>query len=320
MKKQFFVAITLLLLAFGFFLITSNQKTQSTQGDDVASFPGFRTDMSQASIPLDLILPGGPGKDGIPALFDPEFVDADQSLEPLDGLGILVSDDLEARFYPYSILVWHEIVNDTLSGNPIAVTYCPLCGTAITYKRSLGREILDFGVSGFLHESNMIMYDKDTESFWLQATGESVVGERVGQRLSLVDSDVMTFAEAMQKHPSLKVLSRDTGYRRDYDNPPYDNYTESDDLFFPVSEFDDARHPKTLMYVVPDNGTWFAFVSEDLEDGQNASESYGGQTYMISREGGDIKVQSGDDILPGYYEMWFSYAIHHKEDGVVWSF
>ena len=232
----------------------------------------------------------------------------------------MVSDAVEAKFYPYSILVWHEIINDTLSGVPIAVTYCPLCGTAITYERNLEGELLDFGVSGFLYESNMIMYDKDTESFWLQATGESVVGERVGQRLSLIDSDVLTFSEARQKYPNLTVLSRDTGYRRDYDNPPYDNYEESDELFFPVSSFESRYHPKTLMYVVPNNGTWFAFVSEDLEDGQKATETYENQAYVISRSGGDIEVLLDGNVLPGYYEMWFSYAIHHKDDGVVWGF
>jgi hypothetical protein len=120
---------------------------------------------------LTLIYDGGPGKDGIPTISDPQFLSLDAAKTKPSEWGVLVSIKDKHRFYPYNILVWHEIVNDSMAGKEYAVTFCPLCGSAIVFDRKVGGEILHFGISGKLYESNLLMYDDKTESLWSQAMG-----------------------------------------------------------------------------------------------------------------------------------------------------
>jgi hypothetical protein len=156
------------------------------------------TDGVKHSISLDEILSGGPGKDGIPAINDPKFISVNEAtfLNDSDpGLGLNVNE--ESRFYPYRILVWHEIVNDTIAGEPVLVTYCPLCATGIVFERRVNGEIQEFGVSGRLWQSNLLMYNRagseENESLWSQVLGEAVLGVNTGEKLAIVRSDVVRF-------------------------------------------------------------------------------------------------------------------------------
>ena len=208
---------------------------------DAQSSSEWRTDFSIHSVPLEEILSGGPPKDGIPAIDRPVFEtarQADRWLKDRDPVAVVRMGGV-VRAYPLSILVWHEIVNDVVAGTPVTVTYCPLCNTTLAFRRQLGNRLLDFGTTGRLRHSDLIMYDRQTESWWQQATGEAVVGELTGESLEFVPALLVPWKEVRDEgHPALLVLSRDTGVDREYGRNPYVGYdTRRSPLesFFPGS-------------------------------------------------------------------------------------
>ncbi len=153
----------------------------------------FKTEFGRHTVSYEEILSGGPPKDGIPAIDEPQFIsvtEADDWLDPREPvISIEVNED--ARAYPLQILTWHEIVNDTVGGEPVIVTFCPLCNTAIAFKRTFGGQILDFGTTGRLRFSNLIMYDRQTETWWQQASGEGIAGRYAGQRLEYLSAQLI---------------------------------------------------------------------------------------------------------------------------------
>jgi hypothetical protein len=186
----------------------------------------FSTDFSRHSVPYDEIISGGPPRDGIPAIDNPQLVtvqDADAWLEPIEPV-VMVRVGEEVRAYPIQILIWHELVNDTLGGLPILVSFCPLCNTAIAFDRTFEGRALDFGTTGRLRYSNLIMYDRQTESWWQQATGEAIVGEHTGGELTFYPAAMISWDEFRQNFPDGTVLSRETGYTRNYGRNPYAGY------------------------------------------------------------------------------------------------
>ncbi|NJK80884.1 MAG: DUF3179 domain-containing protein [Chloroflexaceae bacterium] len=188
----------------------------------------FRTDFSRAIISYAEVLSGGPPKDGIPAIDNPQFVNvesADVWLEDVEPV-IRVQVGETARAYPIQVLMWHEIVNDTLGNLPLAVTFCPLCNTAIIFERTVDGQVLDFGTTGRLRFSNLIMYDRQTETWWQQATGEALAGELVSQQLAFYPGEIIAWADFRTTHPDGDVLSRDTGFSRAYGNNPYVGYDD----------------------------------------------------------------------------------------------
>lgn len=279
---------------------------------------GFRTDITERSIDLDRLLPGGPGKDGIPALTDLTFLPPAMAELDEDVRGILVDFEGERRFYPFNILVWHEVANDSIGNSHFAVTFCPLCGSGIVFNREVAGEVLEFGVSGLLFESNLVMYDQASHSFWSQSLGEAVVGSHTGSRLEILPMQLLTFEEAWRKYPDMRVLSDDTGFARDYDRNPYSGYDESESLLFPVSVQDKRFPAKDLMYVFRLGERSVAFPLERLSE-EGATGVLDGTTVEASREGGEIRVTLDDRPVPGYIEMWFSWATQHQQDGLVWE-
>jgi hypothetical protein len=188
----------------------------------------FTTDFSKHSVPYSEILSGGPPKDGIPSIDDPDFQstnEADEWLEDREPVVFVqVGDD--ARAYPIQILIWHEIVNDVIGGEPLLVSFCPLCNTAIAFKRTFNGQVLDFGTTGRLRYSNLIMYDRQTETWWQQATGNAIAGEFTGAQLELYPAAIISWADFKNLHPNGRVLSRNTGYSRDYGKNPYFGYDD----------------------------------------------------------------------------------------------
>ncbi len=186
----------------------------------------FKTDFRKHCVHYDEILSGGPPKDGIPALDAPRFVtvsQADAWLKP-DEPVISFQVGSDARAYPIQILIWHEIVNDTVGEVPVAVTFCPLCNTAIAFERTAGGRVLDFGTTGRLRFSNLLMYDRQTESWWQQAIGQAIVGQLTGTTLVSRPAAIISWATFKIAHPGGRVLSRDTGYDRPYGQNPYQGY------------------------------------------------------------------------------------------------
>jgi hypothetical protein len=199
--------------------------------------PGsWRTDLSKKSIDLSELMPGGPPKDGIPAIDRPTFIspaEASAWLSPNEP--VLVTEHAgEARAYPLQILIWHELVNDQIGELPILVSYCPLCNSAIVFDRRLDAKVYDFGVSGMLRQSDMVMYDRQTDSLWQQITGEAIVGTLTGKQLKRVRSQTLSFESFSRAFPNGKVLSRETGHRRPYGQNPYVGYEFGNRLIMPV--------------------------------------------------------------------------------------
>lgn len=288
-------------------------------GASQKKFQNLKTNLKKRRIDLNLILDGGPGKDGIPAIHSPRFVAVDEANLREDIFGIFVDISGEQRYYPYNILVWHEIVNDTVGNTPLAVTFCPLCGSGIVFGRTVEGHVLWFGVSGLLFESNLLMYDHKTESLWSQSRGEAVVGDYTGTSLELLRMQVIPFKELRAKYPRALVLSEDTGYARDYSFYPYGDYATSDELYFPVS-FQDKRFPaKERIYVFRLGEKVIAFSVKDLGT-EDKSKVIEGQTVNVRREGHEIRVAVNGRTVPGYHEMWFSWAVHHQKNGIVWRF
>jgi hypothetical protein len=210
--------------------------TDQTIGGDQPEWPWDLADAGvdvPASVPLEDIRSGGPPPDGIPPLDDPVFesvANADEWLEPRDPVQVFELGD-DARAYPLAILTFHEIVNDVVGGEPVVVTYCPLCNSGLVFERTVDGEVLDFGTSGRLWNSNLVMYDRATRSLWSQFTGEAIVGERLGQELERLPMQIVSWEEYRTSWPDGQVLSRETGYNRPYGENPYSLYDSSDSPF-----------------------------------------------------------------------------------------
>jgi len=201
------------------------------------------TDFSRRSVDLNEILSGGPPKDGIPAIDQPRFVSTTAAaawLDPREPV-ITVVIDGQARAYPLQILMFHEIVNDEFNGRPISITFCPLCNASIVFDRRLDGRLLDFGTTGLLRKSDLVMYDRQTESWWQQFTGRAIVGELDGATLNRVDAQIVAFDEFRTGFPDGEVLSRETGYNRQYGRNPYRGY---DNINSSPFLFDDPTDPR----------------------------------------------------------------------------
>lgn len=205
----------------------------------------FDTDLSNTTIDLSELKAGGPSKDGIPSIDDPSFVSVDAASDWIDPKEpvIVVERNGVTRAYPLQILTYHEIVNDEIGGTPVAVTFCPLCYSSITFRRTLDGEPVTFGVSGLLRHSDLVMYDRKTETLWQQFTGEAIAGTRAGASLEVLPSQLVSFRQFAEAHPDAGVLSRETGHSRPYGQNPYAGYDDVDQSPFAYDGPTDDRLP-----------------------------------------------------------------------------
>jgi len=225
------------------------------------------TDFSKATVDLREIVSGGPPKDGIPAVDAPQFVPLGKRSE-LKGTEAVIGLEIngDARAYPLRILIWHEIVNDTVGGIPVAVTYCPLCNAAIVFERSTPHGILDFGTTGKLRHSDLIMYDRQTESWWQQFTGEAIAGRLAGSTLRVVPARLEAFGVFRQRSPEGRVLVPNDAAARDYGRNPYEGYDTSAVPFFYRGEARDGISPMARIVVVREDVSAVAVTLELLRD------------------------------------------------------
>jgi len=291
--------------------LTQNMQTQK----DILLTSGVKH-----SIPLDEILSGGPGKDGIPAIDNPKFTSAKEAvfLDDNDtGLGLTVNG--ESRFYPYRILVWHEIVNDTIAGRPVLVTYCPLCATGIVFERKVEGVVQEFGVSGKLWRSNLLMYNRagseSNESLWSQVLGEAVLGVHTGQKLAVVRSDVVRFGDWKSAHPDTKVLSPETGTIRDYGRDPYGDYYTSESVSFGATFNDTRLHPKAFVHGIEIDGQFKAYSDEALKTMTGTlTDTFAGKEIIITRtDSGEIGFTADGEALASIPGFWFSWLAVHPD-------
>jgi hypothetical protein len=244
--------------------------------------PGWQTDFSKASIGLDELTQGAV-RDGIPALSQPLFlavskVDFLKDVEPV----IAFREGDDARAYPLQILIWHEIVNDVVGGRPVLITFCPLCNTAIAFDRTVNGKTLDFGVSGFLRNSDLVMYDQLTESFWQQATGEALIGAYLGTRLELLPSSIISWADFKEAFPNGLVLSRETGHSRQYGTNPYVGYDNVKSIPFLFDGKPDRRlQAMERVVTVEIDGEVVAYPFSRLEANPVVHDTVGGREIVI---------------------------------------
>lgn len=282
---------------------------------------GFKTNTVLSSIMLPQVLDWWPWKNGIPSIDIPKFIsqsDAEKTMRYLSEWkeGIVLTWKNEARFYPFDVLVWHEIVNDFIDNTPIAVTFCPLCGSSIVFDRRVEWEILEFWVSGKLYESNMLMYDRKTESFWSQSLGRAVIGDYLGSQLEYIWFQKMTYWEFKIQYPEGFVLSDRTWYRRNYGSIPYGDYDTNFATYFPVSFEDTLFHIKEIFYIIPYDGKSYAFNFWDIRDQKQASLKDIELRFVDGRL--SAKHASWTE-LAWYFEMWFSWRTHNSDSRLYWS-
>jgi len=253
-------------------------------------------------VPLDKIKGGGPPKDGIPSIDDPKFVSAiDETSVSDEDFVIGVNINGESKAYPLSIMVWHEIVNDYVGGVPVSVTYCPLCFTNQVFERIIDNQVVEFGTSGKLYNSNLVMYDRLTDSQWSQALGIAIVGEMTGYELQRVPFDVIEWKDWKSIHPDTLVLTTDTGYIRAYGVDPYGDYYTTPGILFPVENRDDRLHPKEIIIGLENDGIYKAYVQADIESTTIINDKINGQAILLTSQfTGNARVFDrviGDKIL-----------------------
>ena len=277
-----------------------------------AAVQAFDTDFTKHTIPFDevtRVLPKG----RIPAIDEPAFIDVDAADAWLDDAEpvLAVEIDGEARAYPVQILMWHEIVNDEVAGVPIAVTYCPLCNTGIVFESTVelktdngGTRVLDFGTTGWLRFSNLIMYDRETETWWQQASGEAIAGTLTGEELTFWPSSMIAWSDFKSEHPGGEVLSRETGHDRDYGLNPYVGYDnpESEPFLYDGPETPGELPQIARVLGVELGGEAVAFPYDVLQEVRVANDSVGGDPVAVFWQPGTASaldsgsVAEGDDV------------------------
>lgn len=280
-------------------------------------------DFSDHSIPLSQILSGGPSKDGIPAIDKPRFITADKASRTFlkDGdriIALVVSGKKKA--YPVKILNWHEIVNDSIGGRHVVVTFCPLCGTGMVFDANAAGRQLNFGVSGLLYQSDVLLYDRQTESLWSQIKQEAVTGKLIGTRLQLLPSTQTTWGAWKKQHPDTFVLSTQTGKVRDYERDPYEGYYTSRDIIFSVGKLNNRFHPKEQVLGIELEGLAKAYPFSQLARVKTPFKDKVGKktvtvTYDSKSRTATIKDASGKE-LPSVVGFWFAWYAFHKDTQV----
>jgi hypothetical protein len=220
--------------------VASSPKEDGPSALKNPSAPGLPEPLVDASE----IIPGGPPPDGIPPIDRPKFNRASQVRWLKDREPVLALElETESRAYPAQILTWHEIVNDTVAGVPLTVTYCPLCNSAVAFDRRVGERVLDFGTSGQLYFSALVMYDRQTESLWSQFTGEAIAGRLTGTTLKTFPVSTVSWASWRKANPESWILSKNTGFDRDYGRNPYVGYDDPNKDPFLFNSEADNRMP-----------------------------------------------------------------------------
>ncbi len=248
---------------------------------------GFSTDFSRRTVEWDEILSGGPPKDGIPAVDSPQYESiaaADEWLEDLEPV-ILFSHGAVARAYPLSILIWHEIVNDEVDGLPVSITFCPLCNASITFARDFDGQVLDFGTTGRLRNSDLIMYDRQTETWWQQFTGEGIVGKYAGEQLNFLSSQVISWGDFKEAHPDGDVLSR-PNMPRNYGYNPYVGYDSTSRPFLFLGTPDPRLEPAERVLGLTTDTEAIAYPFETLEEAGVVHDTFGGVDLAIFHRAG----------------------------------
>lgn len=331
MDKRILIAIALVALAVIVALIVRRPADITAPTEDLAAVPEEQRGYFQTLI--DGIRSGGPPKDGIPAIDKPQYegiAEADEWLQSNDIVFGLINEG-EPVAYPQRIVVWHEIVNETIDGVPSSITYCPLTGTVIGFKNpSPDHSNPTLGVSGKLVNSNLIMYDRATDSYWPQIIGTSIIGSETSKRLEEFPITWTTWDRWKKKYPNTKVLTRDTGFFRNYGvgGDPYGSYLDESGYYFrggsifpPVHE-DNRLEPKDVVVGMRDaDRNAVAIVKDVLRDKKTMEVRLGDRTVVVTYDA-ELDFYSAADkdsgeIVNAFDSMWFPWVAYYPETQLI---
>ena len=257
-------------------------------------------------------------KDAIPPIDRPRYVsvrEADDWIRDDELVLAIIYKDVK-RVYPLQIMIWHEIVNDEIAGEPILITYCPLCGSGIAFEREINGKEVEFGNTGSLYNSNLVMYDRGTESYWTQIDGLAIIGELSGTRLNPISIDTVVWRDWKDAHPDSEVLSQETGFDRDYGTDVFGAYYENSFVLFPVENRDDSVHPKTVIFGIEVDGVYKAYREDDLKEGNSIEDVVNGVNVKVERDtAGIVKVTNLDtrEEIVKERDFWFAWYAFHPD-------
>lgn len=258
-----------------------------------------KTDFSKTAVDFNEIQSGGPKKDGIPAIDEPKFVSSTSAAAWIAPKEPVISLELngQARAYPLQILMFHEIVNDELGGIPVTVTFCPLCNASIVFDRRVNDQVLDFGTTGNLRKSDLVMYDRQTESWWQQFTGKAIIGDLVGTQLKRFTGNIVAFEDFQKAYPQGDVLSKDTGFFRPYGQNPYRGYDSIEDRPFLFFDPLDPRLPvmeRVLNVSIGGENTLYPFSL--FKNNPVINDTVGGTDVVVFSQQGTLSVLDRGNI------------------------
>jgi hypothetical protein len=292
-------------------------------GEEPSFFNGFKVENGLID-PVE-IDHGGPGRDGIPALDAPTFLSGSERTGQIKAgdriLGLYYNG--VAKAYPIGILDHHELVNDQFAGEPIAITFCPLCGTGMVFLAKAKDQALSFGVSGLIYNSNVLLYDRNTESLWSQLMKKAVTGPMSGTELTQIPAQYTTWQSWLNEHPDSLLLSRNTGFDRDYDYSPYEDYKRLPFVRFSTLHQDMRLSSKTWVVGITEGKAALALPFTELDKLDGALPITVGNTELNIQWDPDAKVArafdtSGNEI-PTTSAYWFSWVAFHPDTGIYHS-
>ena len=271
------------------------------------------------SVDLADLKQGCPARDCIQSIDDPKYVTAAEANHVADdAIVIAISYKGEHLAYPARILDHHEIVNDTIAGDPIAITWCPLCGSAVGIRRMVGGKLTEFGVSGVLYNSDLVLYDRATETLWDQIEAKGIVGPLTGEQLEFAPVTMTRWSRWRDAHPDTLVLSADTGFDKDYSLDRYAKYRDSSELMFPVSRNDDRVHPKTVVFGFDVDGSKVAYTEALLQEHGVYEHSLGSvDTAVKLHADGTVTMRRADASYHPIRLFWFAWYTFHPQTDLI---
>jgi len=316
--------ITLALLIFVFIFSTLATAQNSRTGNPRGYSPDvllevFKLTQADSDVPFDSLMQACPARDCIPSIDQPALISADEVEYLLDDdLVMTLTHNGITRAYPTRILDHHEIVNDMFGPDPVAITYCPLCGSGLAFDRRQDGQVLDFGVSALLHNSDLVMYDRQTESLWQQITGEAFAGKSRGSQLRSLPLSMITWKNWREQYPGAEVLTIDGVMTDRYLKDAYGDYAESEKLYMPVSATDARLHPKRVVYGMEIGDDSIAVDAEWLRNNSRFSNEYEGKKLIITMaDTGEVEASLDNEQITIHRMYWFAWYTFHPRTALI---
>ena len=287
--------------------------------EDIKTLP----DGTKYIVDPSLIRGGGPPKDGIPSIDNPKFVSVEEANDWIQDNALVLALEYKSveRVYPLQIMIWHEIVNDVVAGDPLLITYCPLCGSGIAYERTIAGQEVEFGTSGKLYNSNLVMYDRATDTYWTQIGGKAILGDLTGLELKGISLDTVEWGMWKAVHPDTEVLSTNTGFARDYTNVdgPYANYFANDFYLFPGIQNEDNSgrlQNKEFVFGIEIDGEFKAYPKKAVEKERVIEDTFNGVNLRVEQQDdGKVvitNIDTGEEIVKEV-DFWFAWFAFHPD-------